>query len=181
MIPSLSDDRVALRPWRDEDLAAIAEASRDPEVTRWTRVPEHNTEAQVRAFRADQAPWLLSGRYAAWVVAESPGGPVRGVIDVRIELEGAMAEIGYWMGAAGRGRGLMSAAVRLVTRWALEQRGLARVQILAAPENPASQRVAERAGFRREGVLRSYRDLKGTRQDLVVFSRLPGDGDGTAG
>jgi RimJ/RimL family protein N-acetyltransferase len=180
VIPRLQNGRIVLRAWHDRDLEGIAAASRDPEVVRWTRVPEQNTAADVRAFRADQAPWLLSGRYAAWVVAEDDGPPL-GVIDLRFEPEGDRASIGYWLGAAGRGRGLMTAAVRLVTRWALEERGAARVEIHVATGNAASQRVAGRAGFTREGVLRSYQELKGERQDHVVFSRLPGEPDRPAG
>lgn len=179
MIPRLSDGTVLLRAWQDDDLEAIAAASHDPEVTRWTRVPESNTVEHVRAFRADQAPWIMSGHYAAWVICvhERP----RGVIDLRLELEGDRASIGYWLGAAARGCGFMTRAVRLVTAWALRERSLARVEIRVATGNRASHRVAERAGFVREGVLRSYQELKGERQDLVLFSRLPGDGDGAAG
>lgn len=183
MIPRLTDGDVVLRPWGDDDLAAIAEASRDPEITRWTRVRENNTVEHVRAFRADQAPWILSGHYAAWVICTD--GRPQGVIDLRLELEGGRASIGYWLGAAARGGGVMTRAVRLVTAWGLRERSLARVEIRVATGNSASQRVAERAGFVREGVLRSYQELKGERQDLVLFSRLPGDvpgdSDGSAG
>ena len=56
-----------------------------------------------------------------------------------------------------------------------EQLGLGRVEILAATGNRASQRVAERAGFTREGVLRSYTDNKGERLDMIAYSLLPGD------
>ena len=127
----------------------------------------------MRAFHADRAPLYLAGRVANWTLCE--GDAPRGAIDLRIEPEHARGEIGYWLGAPARGRGLMARAVRLVTDWALTTRGLARVEIRAATDNAASPRAAAAAGFQREGVLRSYREKNGRRQDVVVFSRLPTD------
>jgi ribosomal-protein-alanine N-acetyltransferase len=83
--------------------------------------------------------------------------------------------IGYWLLPGGRGRGLATRAVRLVTRWCFEALGLARVAILAEPSNRASVRVAERSGFRFEGVLRSNDEIGGRRVDNAVFSMLPGE------
>jgi len=83
--------------------------------------------------------------------------------------------IGYWLLPESRGRGLATRAVRIVSRWAFDVLGLARLQLLAEPSNVASQRVAERSGFQREGVLRSYAEIDGRRVDYVMFSRLRGD------
>ena len=68
-------------------------------------------------------------------------------------------------------------AVAVVTRWALGDAGLARVQLTAEPWNCGSIRTAERAGFVREGLLRSSAVYGGTRRDLIMFSRLPSDPD----
>jgi RimJ/RimL family protein N-acetyltransferase len=65
----------------------------------------------------------------------------------------------------------------LVSRWALSQPGVARLELATSPENTASQRVAERSGFQREGVLRSYHVVDGRREDAVFFSLLPADFD----
>jgi RimJ/RimL family protein N-acetyltransferase len=70
----------------------------------------------------------------------------------------------------------------LLARWALEEAGLARLELVTDPDNIASQKVAKHAGFRREGVLRSYIERRGERQDCVIFSLLPGElQDGKAG
>jgi RimJ/RimL family protein N-acetyltransferase len=74
-----------------------------------------------------------------------------------------------------RGRGIASRAVRLMARWAFDELGIARLEMTCAPDNPASQRVAERCGFTREGVMRSHMPFKGGRRDTVVFSLLPGE------
>jgi RimJ/RimL family protein N-acetyltransferase len=81
------------------------------------------------------------------------------------------------LGAApeARGRGVATHAVRLLARWAFDDLGLARLALTCAPDNHASQRVAERCGFSREGVLRSHIPFKGGRRDTVVFGVLPGE------
>jgi len=63
----------------------------------------------------------------------------------------------------------------LVSGWAMDELGLARISLLAEPGNLPSQRVAEKAGYRREGLLRSYRELKGVRRDHVIYSLLAED------
>ena len=85
------------------------------------------------------------------------------------------AEIGYWMAADARRRGIGARATRMLAEWALTSLGLERLELLAHPENEASQRLAERAGFTREGTLRRYRRRHGVREDLVMFSLLAED------
>jgi [ribosomal protein S5]-alanine N-acetyltransferase len=94
--------------------------------------------------------------------------------DLRL-YDDAVAEVGYWVKAEARGRGVATEAVRLISRWAPGQLGMARVQLGTHPENVASEKVAIKAGFKREGVLRSLRENKGVRVDLVFFSLLPAD------
>ena len=74
-----------------------------------------------------------------------------------------------------RGRGIATDALKLLTRWAFDQLGLQRLQLKADPDNAASQRVAEKAGYQREGLLRSSFVVRGRRSDSVLYSRLPTD------
>jgi [ribosomal protein S5]-alanine N-acetyltransferase len=83
--------------------------------------------------------------------------------------------VGYWLLPEMRGEGLASRAVKLVSRWALRDLALARLALLTEPANRRSQRVAERNGFRKEGVLRSYTEIDERRVDNVSFSLLPSD------
>ena len=92
-----------------------------------------------------------------------------------IEAADARACVGYWLAPHARGRGIATRAVRLLARWAFADLGIERLQLTCGPDNAASQRVAERAGFTREGVLRSQIAFKGGRRDTVVFSLLPGE------
>jgi RimJ/RimL family protein N-acetyltransferase len=66
--------------------------------------------------------------------------------------------------------------VQLLSGWAIDELSLRRLELVTETDNAASQRVAEKAGFRREGVLRSYLiDRDGSLRDAVMFSLLPGD------
>ena len=86
-------------------------------------------------------------------------------------------EVGYWVAAQARGQGLCTRALKLVSRWLLEDHGVMRLQLRADEENVASNRVAENAGFTREGVLRSshYNPRLDRRVDFVMYSLLPGE------
>ena len=84
-----------------------------------------------------------------------------------------LAEVGYWLRREARGHGAATTAVRLVAGWAFGELGIGRLNLQTAPENLASQRVAERAGFTREGLLRAWLPTATGRRDSVMFSLLP--------
>jgi RimJ/RimL family protein N-acetyltransferase len=85
------------------------------------------------------------------------------------------ATVGYWLLPEVRGRGLATRAVRLISQWALINLEVARLGLLTEEANVRSQRVAELAGFHREGVLRSWTEINGRRVDYVSYSLLPAD------
>jgi RimJ/RimL family protein N-acetyltransferase len=98
-----------------------------------------------------------------------------GVSLYEVELEQGRAAVGYWLAPAARGRGVATRAVRLLAQWAFAELAIMRIGLTCGPDNVASQRVAERCGFIREGVLRSHVAFKGGRRDSVVFGLLPGE------
>jgi len=98
-------------------------------------------------------------------------GELFGGIGLRSEGDGRV-EVGYWVRREERGRKVASRALRLISAWALDGLGVARVQLHADVENVPSQRVAENAGFTREGVLRSWLEHRGERRDHVLYSLL---------
>jgi RimJ/RimL family protein N-acetyltransferase len=84
--------------------------------------------------------------------------------------------MGYWIAASERGQGVCSRALRLLSRHALDDLEVQRVDLITDPDNLASQRVAEKVGFQREGVLRAHlRHPDGRIRDSVMFSLLPGE------
>jgi RimJ/RimL family protein N-acetyltransferase len=164
--PPLAADGVALRGLKDSDAAWIAEALNDPDIARFI-VEMPSPFAQRWALSTD----------AELVIADPAVGEPLGLISLRVaERDPGLAAIGYWLRAEARGRGAATAAVQLVARWAFTELGVQRLELTSAPENVASHRVAERAGFTREGVLRGLVATKDSgRHDAVMFSLLSAD------
>jgi RimJ/RimL family protein N-acetyltransferase len=151
-------------------------ACRDPEIARFTQVPYSYGENDARVFLASAEEQRRQGTGLALAVSPADSEGLLGAIGLRaVDRENGRAEVGYWVGREQRRRGIARRALRLVADWALTQGGLARVAAHAHVENVASHRVAERAGFVREGVLRSYSEIKGERWDQVVLSRVRAD------
>ena len=175
--PGPSDGVVLLRPWRETDIDQLVEACKDPEIPKWTAAPEPYTHADATAWvRGDPLPKEPSGDRVSFAVAavNEPERLLGSMSVIRIE-RGAGAEIGYWTAAWARGMGVTTRAVRTLAAWGIEEFGLKRVELVIAVENDASNAVAERAGFTREGTLRDYREAKGIWRDHHMWSLLPAD------
>ena len=173
--PPLTDGEIRLRPWERRDVPAVAAACRDPEIPRWTVVPHNYTERHAREFISGTGGDIAAGRELALAIVD-PDDRVLGALGIsNFDWPNLKAEIGYWMVAAERRRGIGTRSTRLLAEWAIATLGLERIELLANPLNEASQRLAERAGFTREGTLRRYRRRHGVREDLVMFSLLADD------
>jgi RimJ/RimL family protein N-acetyltransferase len=178
VVPDLRDEVVALRPWREGDVPAKVAAFTDPVVQRFSYPDvEPYTEAVARANIAGDRRALEDGTRAelACVDPDDDERILGGASLYDIEAAQGRASTGYWLAPDARGRGIATRAVRLLARWAFVDLGIERLQLTCGPDNEASQRVAERAGFTREGVLRSRLPFKGRRRDTVVYSLLPGE------
>lgn len=175
--PALQDERVRLRPWTDADVEPANRATQDPLIHRFTGVPASPTLEQTRAFFDAQPALREGGAELTLAIADATDDGFLGTISLlRFDWDARRAEIGYWIAPWARRRGAATAAVRLLSRWALRELGLVRLALHTHTDNVASQRVAERAGFTREGTLRAF-DARGEHpRDIVVFSLLPGDG-----
>jgi RimJ/RimL family protein N-acetyltransferase len=173
----LSDGVVALRPWIERDAPAIADACRDQEIAWWLdQVPQPYGEADARTYVAMTRRGWKDGTHAAFAVTDAETGEVIGSVGLHwLDTEHGVAEVGYWVRREARGRGVATRATRLAARWALRDCDMKRLQLRADRRNVASQRVAESAGFRREGVLRSVRfnQRQDRRVDFVLYSLLP--------
>ncbi len=160
---------IRLVPLSDEHVPALRETMRDPDVLRFTRTPDPMPEGWLDSWRRQ-----FDGTHrAAWAVVDEDqlvGYAVTGPID----HEGLEVELGYAVSPWARGRGIATATLLELTRWALDQ-GMQRVTALVSVDNPASSRVVAKAGYTLEGVLRSVHHVGGRRGDLQCWSILPGE------
>jgi RimJ/RimL family protein N-acetyltransferase len=174
--PPLTDGTITLRPWLERDVPAIVAACSDGEIAWWLdQVPQPYGEADARTYVAMTRRGWKDGTHAAFAVTDAGTGDVLASVGVHfVDAEQRVAEVGYWVRSESRGRGIATRATRLVAGWALVDCGMKRLQLRADSRNVASQHVAEAAGFRREGVLRSMRfnARQSRRVDFVMYSLL---------
>jgi RimJ/RimL family protein N-acetyltransferase len=168
----LRDGPTVLRPWRDSDVRAVAEACQDAEIARWTSVPENYSEADARAFLLYRHDALLAGSTAPFAIVSERDQLLGSVAVMRIDWDHGRGEAGYWLARWARGRGHATRALGLICSWGFATLGLGRLELFAATGNLPSQRVAERVGFVREGVLRGYMSGKDGQQDMVAYGML---------
>jgi RimJ/RimL family protein N-acetyltransferase len=170
----LAGDGVALRRWRIEDVPAVAAACQDPEIPRWIPfVPMPYEEEDARTYV--QGCLDAGAERHPFAIVSTDTGRLLGSIDMRVNAM-RTGHIGYWIAAEARGKGVCTEALRTLCGWALDALALGRLELVTDPENMASQRVAEKVGFRREAVLRSHLlHADGRRRDSVMFSLLPGE------
>ncbi len=174
-MPVLSEHGVTLRPWRLADAPAMAGASADPEIVRWTNHPAGMSAAAAADYVQSTLDHVADGQLAYFAIVDDADAVVGAIGVGGFDWVSDVGQVFYWIAAPARGRGLATAAVRLVARWAFGALGLARLELYTMPGNAASERVAEKAGFTREGVLRSRRLIKGERTDVTLFALLPDD------
>ena len=163
---------LVLRRWRTSDIPDLPAAVDDPEIHRWLDIiPDPYTAADGEEFVSRARQDLAEGRGVG--LAITGDGALLGAVGVRLPAhQPGVGEVGYWVAAAARGRGVATTATRALTDWAFDDLGLHRVELYAATGNAASRAVAERAGFELEGIRRSWRKIHGEPADFAAYARL---------
>jgi RimJ/RimL family protein N-acetyltransferase len=159
-----------------DDPSWIQPACDQPDMARFIPgLPSPYTLADAEAFvqRAHHA-WK-QGSSAPFAITATDGRPL-GAVGLHLNsADAGHTSVGYWLRSEARGRGAATQAVRLVSAWAFDQLHVERLSLSTHPANEASQRVAERAGYKREGILRACQQTSSGRRDSVMFSLLPSD------
>ncbi len=154
---------------------AVAELCRDPDVLRFTRVPDPPPPGFAQTWLARYESARAEGTREAFAIVGADGAFLGIALCPEIDREAREAELGYVTSPAARGRGIASEALRQLSDWAFDELGMLRLVLYISVENMASKRVAERAGYVREGVLRSVHVKPGVREDTELWSRLSAD------
>ena len=170
---SMTDGVVLLRELRESDRDASLSTMRDALVAQWLNMPttpgSRDFDALLRVARDGRA----SGDRIDYTVTEAGDDVSLGAV-IASRRHRDNWEVAYLARAEGRGRGLMTRAVRLLCDWLLGE-GVGRIELRTHPANEASQKLAQRAGFTREGLERKSIWLHSARQDAIVWSLLPTD------
>jgi RimJ/RimL family protein N-acetyltransferase len=175
-VPPLTDGSIRLDPITQADQEDFLALIDDAEIRQFTLVPSDADSSFITRW--------IQGYVDGWETGARAGFCIRGAADdsflgfasiVHLDLAARQGEIGYALPAAARGRGAATGAVGLLTRWGFDVLGLERLELRIDPANAASMRVAERCGYRLDGVLRSLHFKEGRRADAGVWSRLSTD------
>lgn len=176
MLPAtLTTERLTLRPPRLDDAEALFERyASDPEVTRFMTWPTHRSVEETIAFL--KGKWEPKSSKSLWAICvdgdEAPSGMISAI------HEGHTRTLGYALAKDQWGRGVMTEAARLVVAACWRDPSVWRVDAHTHVDNLASQRVLEKAGFRREGVLRRAFKIArcgDTPQDAVLYVQVRDD------
>ena len=173
--PELSDGQVVLRSWTYSDLDCIEQASGDPVIPAGTTVPWPFSRESGLAFLERQWQRSVTGEGLSLAVTEAATDTAVGLICLLHRQQPGVAGVGFWTVASRRRQGFARTSLGLLSRWALGLPVVVRLEALVEPDNEGSTRVLEAVGFRREGLLRAYLDLRGVRGDALLFSLLRED------
>jgi RimJ/RimL family protein N-acetyltransferase len=170
--PPLADQDIHLEPLGAEHAAGLDALAEDDDVRRFTYVPSRPPAGFGEQWAERYVDGWRDGSRAGFAIVGSDGTFLGMAAYVRLDLDAREGEIGYIVAPTGRGRGVATRALRLLTDWGLDDLELERVELRIDVENGPSEIVAERAGYMREGVLRSRHFKEGLRCDLGIWSRL---------
>jgi RimJ/RimL family protein N-acetyltransferase len=166
---------VQLTPLAEEHLPLLDALISDPETLRFTRIPEPPPPGFARRWLDAYEAGRRDGTREAFAAFDDEERFVGLALAPAIEPGAREAELGYIVTPDARGRGVATAMLRALTDWAFAQ-GILRATLIINIENTASERVAQRCRYVREGVLRSIFIKDGRRADATLWSRLPSDG-----
>ncbi|MFZ4841972.1 GNAT family N-acetyltransferase [Mycetocola saprophilus] len=164
---------LVLRPWFGTDVEAVCEACQDPEIQRWTPAPTPYTRADAeRVVGRSIASWDAGrGGYLALVdPVEDRASGWFGIVD--LDADARSAELGYWLAAPLRGRGIATRALDTLVEYSFEVGGLDSVYLRIDPANEPSAALARRSGF-----IRTASRVVGARspEPLDTYTRLAED------
>jgi ribosomal-protein-alanine N-acetyltransferase len=173
--PILPTSRLRLRQFRSEDTDAMHECFADPEAMRFWNTPVHTkrieTERVVRRF-IDCTP----SYYRFWAVAETGSDRCLGMVNYHDgHIRNKRVAIGYIINPACRRQGIATEAVSAMLDHCFGELELHRVQAFIQPDNSASRALAEKLGFRCEGVLRDNLRVGGAWRDEMLYALLRTD------
>ncbi|MBF9144317.1 GNAT family N-acetyltransferase [Hymenobacter properus] len=169
--PTLSTERLTLRPLTSADAPALFAMRADPEVMQYIPRPLATTVADAAALIEAMNEGMSRNELLNWGIARHTSDEIIGTIGFyRVQPENHRAEIGYLLHPSQQGQGLMQEAVAAALEYGFEVLQLHSVEGVIDPRNEASARVLLRAGFVQEGLFRQNGFWNGQFQDTAYYS-----------
>lgn len=166
------DGGLRLRPWLDTDAHVLVDAFDDPQIQRWHRRRLHSAQEACELIAAWNQCWRVETD-GYWAIVDVATGTVLGRASLReVRLNEGVAECAYWVLPTARDGGVATRAVVELSRWALEELGLHRLELAHSVRNRASCRVADKAGYPLEGTKRSALLHRDGWHDMHLHARV---------
>lgn len=167
---------IRLVPFGEQHLPGLRVLIEDPSVRRFTRVPEPVPDDFDRTWADRYERGKADNTAMNFAIEDADDSTFLGVAVVpQMDHDERTAELGYVLGTEARGRGVATEGLRQLTAWVFEEQDMMRLQLLISVSNDASKRVAQRCGYRFEGVLRGLYVKQDLREDTESWSRLVTD------
>lgn len=175
-VPQIESPRLVLRPVTAEDLPDLLEVNGDPEVTRFLPYETWRSLADAAAWLTRMEELVAAGTGQVFALVRRADSKVVGdLLLFKYDEGSARVELGYVLGRAHWGQGLMREAVMAACAAAFDGLGLRRVEAEVNPENLASCALLRQVGFTLEGTLRQRWSAKGQTYDTNMYGLLAGD------
>jgi [ribosomal protein S5]-alanine N-acetyltransferase len=160
-----------LREFTDDDVHLVVELGEDPYIPLIGTIAERPTNDQALEWIQRQRNGYEEGIRMGFAIADTGTNRAVGAIGLGLrDLSAGRAIIGYAVSPLHRGRGIASSALKALTSYAWTIPGLHRIELYIEPWNDASIHVAEKCGYRSEGLLRSHQEIGGTRRDMLLYA-----------
>jgi [ribosomal protein S5]-alanine N-acetyltransferase len=162
---------VVLRELSDLDVPMVQELSTDPYIPLIGSIPANASQQEAQDWIDRQRVYRTDGTLLPFAIAEADANRAIGSIGLGLAtLARGRATAGYSVVPSARGRGVAAAALAALTRFAWTIPALYRIELYIEPWNTGSIRAAERAGYEREGLLRSHQEIGGHRRDMLLYA-----------
>jgi RimJ/RimL family protein N-acetyltransferase len=175
-MPVITRPPVVLRAFRGEDAGLVQSVAGDALIPLITTVPSSGDADDARAYIERQHERLASGTGYSFAIADAVTGEAVGQAGLWLRnIDAGRASTGYWVAAQFRQRHYATTALDAISRWGLSLDGIHRLELYVEPWNEGSWRAAERVGYVREGLLRSWQQVGNEYRDMYMYSLLPED------
>ena len=170
----LRSGEILLRPLALDDQVSIAISANDRDIQRWFPLPFPYTESHANSWVKDSIQRQSNG--SGFVSVIDYQDKFCGLLDVkRVEWIGKTCEISYWIALGARRQNLASTSLAMMAQYLMNNINFNRIEVRISTENSASQGVAIKAGFFREGIARNAGITNSGQTDLVIYSKIPSD------